>query len=76
MKKMMMLAAMLLVGCGSLQRQYVEQDAADFKTMSPRVLKMIDETQLYDEDQKQDMRDRLTARELRIQKALESLSDE
>jgi hypothetical protein len=37
---------------------------------------MVDETTLYDSDQKQDIRDRLVAWELRIKKAQENLESE
>lgn len=64
------------VGCGSLQAQYVAQDAANYRTLAPRVRAMVDETSLYDSDQKQDIRDRLVAWELRIKKAQENIASE
>jgi len=62
-------------GCCGLQQAYVEQDRRDFDTMTPRVKRMIEATDLYDDDQKQDMLDRLTGRDLRITRGEEAFSE-
>ena len=67
MKKLFIL--ILLSGCCTLNEGYVRQDRKYFDTMTPRVLEMIDDTEIYDEDQKQDLRDRLHGNNTRISAA-------
>jgi len=66
MKNLLLVCVIALAGCCTLNEDYVRQDRKDFDTFAPRVEKMINETTLYDEDQKQDMRDRLKGRDARI----------
>ena len=68
----LLLASLLLSGCCSVtQRSYVEQDKANFDTLAPRILDLVERTRSLDKEQKQDIRDRLTAWERRILKALD-----
>jgi hypothetical protein len=68
--KRFLIILFLATGCG-LNEDYIKQDRKDYDTFAPRVMKMIDETSLYDNEQKQDMRDRLEARNARIKAAEE-----
>jgi hypothetical protein len=67
MKKLILI--LFLTGCCTLNQDYVRQDRKDFDTFTPRIEKMIDDTTLYTGAQKEDMRDRLKARNLRITEA-------
>lgn len=49
----------LLAGCCSLNENYIRQDRANYETLAPRVRKMLVTTTEYDDDQKQDIEDRL-----------------
>lgn len=74
MKKLILI--LFLTGCCTLNQDYVEQDRKDFDTFTPRIEKMIDDTTLYSDAQKQDMKDRLKARDARITQAEETFTDE
>ena len=52
--------ALLISGC-TLHGDYVKQDRANYETLAPVVSKMLTETKLYDEDFKEDIRDRLAS---------------
>ena len=69
MKKLLLAMTLLFAGCCTLQEDYIRQDRKDFATFTPRIKVMIAETTKYDAAQKQDMLDRLTARDLRITEA-------
>lgn len=64
MKKLLLI--ILLSGCCTLNEDYVRQDRKDFNTFTPRIEKMINESTFYTDAQKEDMRDRIKARNLRI----------
>ena len=51
---------LLMSGC-TLHGDYVKQDRANYETLAPVVSKMLTETKLYDEDFKDDIRDRLAS---------------
>ena len=74
--KKMLFALVLLAGCGTLHEKYVKQDRANYETLAPRVRKMLTSTTEYDDDQKQDIEDRLKAWDLKTTEALKSLEDE
>ena len=69
MKNLLYVSILFLAGCCTLNEAYVKQDRKDFDTLRPRIEAMLDETSLYDEHQKQDIRDRLNGREARITQA-------
>ena len=52
-----------------MNEAYVRQDRKDFDTFTPRIEKMIDNSTFYTDAQKEDMRDRLKGRNLRITEA-------
>jgi hypothetical protein len=74
MKKLLFI--LLLAGCCTLQKDYVEQDRRNYETLAPRVRKMLETTTEYDADQKQDIEDRLQGWDTKSAAAMEAVSDE
>lgn len=70
-----LLVSLLLSGCCGLQQVYVEQDRRNYDTLAPRIEKLMETSDHYDEDQEQDIRDRLVGWNLRITKGEESFSE-
>jgi len=61
------LLVLLLSGC--LCQDYVEQDRRNYDTLAPRITRMLGSTTEYDEDQKQDIKDRLQSWDTRLTQA-------
>jgi len=75
MKKILIGLALVLTACGSLSEQYVRQDEANFKTLAPRIRKMMSSTAELTTKQKGDVEDRLQGWEARITAALDSMKE-
>jgi len=72
--KKMLFAVVLLAGCGTLNEKYVKQDRANYETLAPRIRAMLQETKLYDKDQKADIEDRLNSWDVWTTEGLESVT--
>jgi hypothetical protein len=59
----------------NLQKEYVQQDRRSYDTLAPRIEKLMETSDHYDEDQEQDIRDRLNMWEARILIAEEALGE-
>ena len=71
--KKLILALVLLCGCGSLHENYVRQDRANYETLAPRIRKMMTTTTEYTPVQQADIEDRLQGWDAKTLAALESL---
>ena len=58
MRSLVLILMLLLCGCGSLHESYVKQDRNNYETLWPRVEKMLEATDIFDEDQEKDINDR------------------
>ena len=73
MKKTILVLAILLSGCGSLQENYVKQDRANYETLAPRIRKLMETSDHYDADQEQDIEDRLQGWDAKTTQALAAI---
>lgn len=67
MKKLLII--LFMTGCCTLNEDYVRQDRKDFDTMTPRIMRMLNDTTLFTDFQKGDIEDRLNARDAKISAA-------
>jgi len=70
----LLFALIFATGCCTVQRHDVEQSRRNYNTLAPRIHKML-KTSTYSKEQRQDIRDRLTAWDLRISKKEKALND-
>ena len=75
MRKLAVGLVFLFVGCGTLHEKYVKQDRANFETLAPRIRKMMDASEVYDDDQEADIEDRLQLWDARLTQAEAALKE-
>lgn len=73
MKKL--IGLLLVAGCCSLPVDYVKQDRRNYETLAPRIRKLLETSDYYDEDQEADIEDRLQAWDFKTAQALASIAE-
>ncbi len=74
--RQMLFILVLLAGCGTLHENYVKQDRANYETLAPRIRKLMETSDHYDEDQEADIEDRLQGWDAKTTQALATLKEE